>query len=690
MFTLDAVPNAGRLLAELQAFRGTPLGQGLEALFAIAGGAAAVVAALYKIYTVVQDVRNAKRLADSAGVRSFSRADFRKARKFYVEPDCSNMDPSNERDLRTAVMVKEPVFGALRAELDPAHGHRHILILADSGMGKTTLLLNLFARRSRHVGRQRTAIVPLNRHDALDQIGRVPEPSETVLLLDALDEDVQAIGDYQSRLRLIMQAAADFNKVVLTCRTQFFESDRAIPEQTGIHRIDPRGLGEQGSYAFRKLYLMPFSETQTRQYIRRRIPIWQVGRRRRAWEYIKNLHDLPYRPMLLTEIPEIAKQRARISEIYQVYKFVVGLWFRRESRWISSDLLNQVSMLLALDLLVNRERRQAESMSTTDLDQLLAKHDIRVDPSERWALTTRSLLNRDSAGRIKFAHRSIMEYFFLEALVTGNRAALSTKWTDQITEFFLSWARGASPAEHAQLVKRIYDEDLSTTGLCPILAARPKTVGHITVAEFNEVANSYTSVPYWRRVPPSLERALVRKQVFGVTNVAGNADTGELHKVYDLAYGLSVVLPVASRGRSGSLAWSHRRWGGGGLTELERDSLPHMHCLGRVLRSIDLAIGVQFAFTSGQLYWLGDGRSNLRYAFRVQTGERASADDGVGVEGIINFVGVDGPAKVEVVRVTDPWARCVAMRLAFKPMAEEFNREYGDSSWAMEYLASAE
>lgn len=241
------VQNLIALTKELIYYIQSPAGELLRNIAAIVTSAIGVFVTGFKLEKLWRDRRHARLLMESAGVRSFTSDDFRKARRFYIEPDCSNIDPSSEHDLRKAVSVQQPIFSALKEELSPARGHSHILVLADSGMGKTTLLLNLYVRQMRKRSHQSIAIVPLNRSDAVDQIRRIENARGTILLLDALDEDSRAIGDYRQRLNELMQAAADFGKIVLTCRTQFFESDHAIPEQTGIYRVDPRSAAVRES-----------------------------------------------------------------------------------------------------------------------------------------------------------------------------------------------------------------------------------------------------------------------------------------------------------------------------------------------------------------------------------------------------------------------------------------------------------
>ncbi len=80
-------------------------------------------------------------------VSSFTDAEITQAVVNYIEPDASNVDPANEDDLRDFAFVREQVFPAIDRSLDSTD-KVHVLVLADSGMGKTTLLLNLYQGNS--------------------------------------------------------------------------------------------------------------------------------------------------------------------------------------------------------------------------------------------------------------------------------------------------------------------------------------------------------------------------------------------------------------------------------------------------------------------------------------------------------------------------------------------------------------
>ena len=76
------------------------------------------------------------------------------------------------------------------------------------------------------------------------------DKENTILLLDAFDEDLEAIKDHQKRLNQILSKVHKFREIVMTCRTQFFPSEKEEPDRTGYFTG-----GERGEYKFQKSYL---------------------------------------------------------------------------------------------------------------------------------------------------------------------------------------------------------------------------------------------------------------------------------------------------------------------------------------------------------------------------------------------------------------------------------------------------
>jgi hypothetical protein len=322
--------------------------------------------------------------------------------------------------------------------LDRVFGHptefRYIFILADSGMGKTSALINYYVR---HLGRWpkkfKLEYVPLGIPDADQRIDAIQEKEDTILLLDALDEDILALVNYVERLRLIASKTFSFMRVLITCRTQFFARNEEIPQRTGVFKIAARAAGESAEYLFNNIYLSPLSDRQIGRYIRRRYPFWQWSARNRARRLVEKMPSLTVRPMLLAHIDDLIGTGREFKYAFQLYEDMVRAWILREKGFVRDDVaLLRFSREMALNLYMNRERRGGERISRLEMEALARTQDISL---EGLILTGRSLLNRDAEGNYKFAHRSIMEYLVCAQVIRAPRSLIHLSWTDQMMEF---------------------------------------------------------------------------------------------------------------------------------------------------------------------------------------------------------------------------------------------------------------
>ena len=135
----------------------------------------------------------------------------------YIRPDCQDNDPSSGKEAQN----RRSVFAELDALLGPPLKARCIFILADSGMGKTALLCKYYGYHwisSKRSSRFNLVIISLNNPDTKSLIEKISysESSETVLFLDALDEDRSAIKNCKERLVEITGLTEKFLCVVVT------------------------------------------------------------------------------------------------------------------------------------------------------------------------------------------------------------------------------------------------------------------------------------------------------------------------------------------------------------------------------------------------------------------------------------------------------------------------------------------
>ena len=106
------------------------------------------------------------------GADAYTEDEIKNAVRFYIEPDCSQMDPAGESDIRQAVLLRDKLFKNVNKFIDSGVVDKHLLVLADSGMGKTAFTLQYYwqNRKASWNNKKRIAIIPLGRKNAIDAI----------------------------------------------------------------------------------------------------------------------------------------------------------------------------------------------------------------------------------------------------------------------------------------------------------------------------------------------------------------------------------------------------------------------------------------------------------------------------------------------------------------------------------------
>ncbi|MCP1175625.1 NACHT domain-containing protein [Ralstonia chuxiongensis] len=553
----------------------------------------------------------AVRMQAAASVCAFTEDEIRHALSDYTSPNCTSIDPANESDLRN-VIVAAPLFETIASHLDSSD-RRHLIVLADSGMGKTTFCLNFYARHLRQKRSRPVAVVALGRKDALKHIESIGDKRNTTLVLDAFDEDAEAIHQPHERFSTIMAAASDFRAVIVTCRSQFFPNDDAVPKTSGVMYAGPRKAGTNREYPLRCLYIAPFNEHQIRFYLRKHFPVLSLNghkRRKQARQMIAQIHDLAVRPMLMATLPDLVRQGRHISETYSLYEFMVDSWLERERSWIDGKELLTLSKSIAVTLYCKQCAGGDDRMPPDELDRLCAASGWDVP---RWQLTQRSLLNRDSQGNLKFAHRSILEYLFVTAAIEHDDRCFTVPWTTEMRRLFLSWGR--TDASSIPATFSLIERDHRETKLFPLYEERLQRPASLTIGEIKAMLSSQSLLSGTMPIHWHLACLSV-------------VSTADYIKVIDVAYDTTwTVVNIGAvddadiyRDRASSIR-----------SELFEQQLPDaqtadvgagaglLPTLGEVCALIDVALRHPSCqiFVEGELYWLGQTLGDSLLAFGI-------------------------------------------------------------------------
>ena len=98
-------------------------------------------------------------------------------------------------------------------------------------MGKTTFLINLYYQTLK-LHKYKCVFISLQEENCIEQIQAVEFQSKTILLLDALDENENALTDYAAFSTMLERATHNFYRVIITARTNFLKMKRRNRFQT--------------------------------------------------------------------------------------------------------------------------------------------------------------------------------------------------------------------------------------------------------------------------------------------------------------------------------------------------------------------------------------------------------------------------------------------------------------------------
>lgn len=363
--------------------------------------------------------------------------DVEKATRYYVPTKYQNISPSEEEEpgKKHIAAAKNELIPLFLKEAFPIgkDNNKYYLILADSGMGKTTFLINLYVAYKNQwnvwgTPKYDIELFPLGSPKTFTAIQKIENPSNTILLLDAFDEDVEALHNYQKRLGELLELTKDFREIVITCRTQFFPTQKDEFYETGYF-----SYGDAGSrqYKFQKLYMSVFQDKDVKKYLHKRFPFYQYKKRKRAWKIAQKSPNLVMRPMLLSHIQDLLATDREYEFSFQVYEEMIEKWLDREadkpglqqkygSPAIYKERLRAFSQQLAIDMYYNKDKRKGyfvgkeEEYGKATAELVENNPNPEMNESER---RSRSMLNRNAEGQYKFAHKSIMEYFLAKEMM---------------------------------------------------------------------------------------------------------------------------------------------------------------------------------------------------------------------------------------------------------------------------------
>lgn len=290
---------------------------------------------------------------------------------------------------------------------------RRFAILGGTGMGKSTFSAYLFYKYINYYKYKECKypiyIKYLGQKDVLSDLRNMSEKndvSQSILILDALDENRNATNDTKAFLDEIEEITDKYRIVILTSRTQFFPNKESEPTKGNI-------LQNSRSNRFllwEVIYISPFDEKETRRYLETKFKV-------PSKEYSKAIkiaalsNDLMMRPMILSYVNyllDLADNKTiKVSEIYAR---IIDKWLSDECEGQALGKSDLYTFSKNLSFYIYEKWKQSGESYVTEeeFQNFLSQNDYHDIP---YSFRGRSLVNRRGDGSIKFSHKSFWEFF---------------------------------------------------------------------------------------------------------------------------------------------------------------------------------------------------------------------------------------------------------------------------------------
>jgi len=289
----------------------------------------------------------------------------------------------------------------LHYEYNNKSSRKYSLCLGDCGMGKTTFLINLYFQTLKRT-KLNCVYCSMSNSDWQSVVSNTPNKHNTVLLLDALDECIDAYTDYESLTRKMTSLCDPFYRVIVTCRTGFFTTaeDEVIPIRRSSAALKFKPL------EYSKYYICPFTYTDVSKYLNMEFR-HDKTRRSLANQICKEHENLASTPLLLMFIGSLVDTGISIEHDYELYKNILIHWLGRERQEASPGSMINDCQVLARSMYNNWLKTGVAGVDQCEFSgkqNELSKIGYRGHP----------LLTRSAQGLYKFSHRSIWEYILAD------------------------------------------------------------------------------------------------------------------------------------------------------------------------------------------------------------------------------------------------------------------------------------
>ncbi len=378
----------------------------------------------------------------------------------YVEPHLQERHPINPQQEGILPLVpRQPAFALINqflgsGPLQSQDCSNQLFLLAEAGMGKTSLLLVLKLLSLTKCWSQgcHCELFRLGR-DTFAQLAALERKCDTILLLDGLNDDQIARKQRKERLLELLKIGAGFRRVLITCRTHFFPD--IYFDRSGRQIIQ----GLEG-YNCSVLHISPFNSQQMQALLRKQfaphsgylgLQGFGAGRQkmRAALQLTDQIPLLRQSPLLLRHIEMLLDADTdQAQDIRSLCEILFRQWLRQcqqllfEEQSCSQQVVDYNKMLnICIKIACWLEKQNRITITADNFQKLFCKNGCscwleQLQPNQV------ALLEKTSNGSFRFRH-AIFREFLLACALLEEPPPFPVRATEQLVHF-LELAGGLS------------------------------------------------------------------------------------------------------------------------------------------------------------------------------------------------------------------------------------------------------
>jgi hypothetical protein len=344
-------------------------------------------------------------------LRYYSSKEIYDATRNYLTTHGQSNDPADFLELKEALkkpIEKRNLIRSFINEFSKKDFEKSFfLILGDSGIGKTTFLINLYIKFKLSyfpLKKRPIYLISLSDSNYFTQIQELKKTSiNSILLLDAFDEDVTSWHNPEESLKNLLKEVSGFYTVVLSSRGHFFSSK--INEVSRIELFSKLANKEQ--FKLNKIYLSPINNSSIYFYLVKKYFFKAPFKIFKSYKIVQQCPNLIVRPMLLNNVDYLITSQKKYIFTAEIYFKLILSWIGREKQFVDEVSILEFSKDVANYMYENRNKHKGLYIHEGELALFLKISNITIDSV---IMKTRSLLNRTD-DKYKFSHKSIFEYF---------------------------------------------------------------------------------------------------------------------------------------------------------------------------------------------------------------------------------------------------------------------------------------